>query len=115
MAVVTTTICDKSGKPMKSTYELLSVDIERAVNRVPRCSLKLLDGDLAKGSFPISDAALFAPGAEITVKVRYDQKPDTVVFMGLVVHWLFATRFHPREWRRRAMAVIRFFWGERGT
>lgn len=37
------------------------------------------------------------------------------LFMGLVVHWLFATRFHPREWRRRAMAVIRFFWGERGV
>jgi ubiquinone biosynthesis protein len=35
-----------------------------------------------------------------------------VIFLGLVIHWLFATRFHPREWRRRIAAVIRFFVGE---
>ena len=33
------------------------------------------------------------------------------MFMGLVVHWLFATRFHPREWSRRIGAIIRFFLG----
>lgn len=36
-----------------------------------------------------------------------------LMFVGLVVHWLFATQFHPREWRRRLLAVIRFFVGER--
>lgn len=35
------------------------------------------------------------------------------MFLGLMVHWLFATRFHPREWRRRLAAVVRFFIGER--
>lgn len=35
------------------------------------------------------------------------------MFAGLVAHWFFATRFHPREWRRRIVAVIRFFIGER--
>ncbi len=33
------------------------------------------------------------------------------MFAGLVAHWLFATRFHPREWSRRLMAVVRFFMG----
>jgi ubiquinone biosynthesis protein len=33
------------------------------------------------------------------------------MFAGLVAHWLFATRFHPREWSRRLMAVVRFFFG----
>jgi ubiquinone biosynthesis protein len=37
----------------------------------------------------------------------------TLMFAGLVVHWLFATRFHPREWRRRLATVVRFFIGER--
>lgn len=36
------------------------------------------------------------------------------MFMGLVGHWLFATRVHPREWYRRFLAVVRFFIGERG-
>ena len=33
------------------------------------------------------------------------------MFAGLVAHWLFATRFHPREWSRRLLAVARFFVG----
>lgn len=37
------------------------------------------------------------------------------MFVGLVTHWLFATRFHPREWRRRLVAVLRFFIGDRAT
>lgn len=35
------------------------------------------------------------------------------MFLGLAIHWLFATRFHPRDWRRRLLAVVRFFIGER--
>ena len=38
---------------------------------------------------------------------------SALMFFGLAVHWLFATRFHPREWRRRLLAVARFFLGER--
>ena len=39
----------------------------------------------------------------------------SLMFFGLAVHWLFATRFHPRDWRRRLVAVVRFFLGERPT
>jgi Rhs element Vgr protein len=93
MTVVTTTILDKADKPMTSTYELMSVDIERTVNRVPRCSLKLIDGDVTKGTFPISDEALFALGAEITIKMRYEKEADAVVFKGVVVrHGLEVSR-----------------------
>lgn len=38
----------------------------------------------------------------------------SAMFLGLVAHWLFATRVHPREWYRRLVAVVRFFVGERG-
>ncbi|MGB1276665.1 MAG: phage late control D family protein, partial [Nannocystaceae bacterium] len=85
MAVVTATISDKAGKPMPGTYELLSLDIEREVNRIPRCRLRFLDGDLQKQAFPISDSALFAPGAEVKVALRYGDSADTPVFAGLVV------------------------------
>lgn len=37
------------------------------------------------------------------------------MFFGLVMHWLFAARIHPREWWRRAVAVFRFFVGQRDT
>ncbi len=35
-------------------------------------------------------------------------------FGGLFAHYLFAARIHPREWRRRAVAIVRFFLGGRG-
>lgn len=35
------------------------------------------------------------------------------MFCGLVMHWLFAARIHPREWRRRIVGVVRFFIGGR--
>lgn len=35
-------------------------------------------------------------------------------FAGLAGHYLFAARIHPREWRRRALAIFRFFVGGRG-
>jgi len=37
-----------------------------------------------------------------------------VAFVGLATHYLFAARIHPREWRRRAAAILRFFVGGRG-
>ena len=94
MAVVTATISDKGGSPMPGTYELLSLDIEREVNRIPRCRLRLLDGDLQEQTFPISDDALFAPGAEIKVALRYGDEADTPVFAGLVVR--HGLRLSPR-------------------
>ena len=34
---------------------------------------------------------------------------SAAMFMGLVMHTLFAARIHPRDWFRRGIAVIRFF------
>ena len=36
------------------------------------------------------------------------------VFFGVGAHYLVIARIHPREWRRRATAVWRFFFGKRG-
>lgn len=93
MSVVTATISHKTMKVMPATYEVMSLDIEREVNRIPRCSVKLLDGDLAQSTFPISDTAFFEPGAELTVSLRYGDEPDVIVFVGLVVrHGLSLSR-----------------------
>ncbi len=85
MSVVTATISHKTEKVMPVTYEVMSLDIEREVNRIPRCSLKLLDGDLSKATFPISDSVFFEPGAELKIALRYEGKADVDVFSGLVV------------------------------
>jgi Rhs element Vgr protein len=83
---VTPTILS-AGRAMKPTYELVSIDITKEVNRIPYAQLVLLDGDAAKQKFAISDDEFFEPGKAIEIKLRYEGAPDqeTTVFKGIVV------------------------------
>lgn len=86
MGVVTATILS-SGKRLDPSYELLSVDIIREANRIPRAQLVLIDGDAARQSFPISDSDTFKPGSPIEIRLRYEGDPEREggAFRGLVV------------------------------
>lgn len=86
MSVVTATISGSSG-PMDPSWEVLSIDVHKEVNRIPWAQIALLDGDAAKKKFVISDNAFFEPGQEITIKLRYEgsKVPEATVFSGLVV------------------------------
>jgi Rhs element Vgr protein len=85
MSVVTVTVLS-NGQQMSESYQLLSVDIRRDVNRIPVATLVFVDGDAAEGRFEISDTGTFTPGHEIEIKARYEgAPPDTTLFKGLVV------------------------------
>ena len=85
MSVVTPTILSE-GKVMDPSYELLSLDITKEVNRIPVAELIFIDGDITKETFPISDSSFFEPGKEIEIKLRYEPDgKDTTVFKGLVI------------------------------
>ena len=86
MSVVTPTILSM-GKPMPVTYEVVSLEINRAVNRIPTAQIVLLDGDAAQQIFAVSDSDFFEPGKEIEIKLRYEGAPqdEATVFRGLVV------------------------------
>ena len=90
MSVVTVTILS-NGSAIPATAEVLAVDVRRALNRIPVARLTLLDGDLAERTYPLSDAATFAPGAEIEIKARYEDVEDSeaTLFKGLVVRHAF--------------------------
>ncbi|MFZ5475517.1 MAG: ABC1 kinase family protein [Myxococcota bacterium] len=94
--------------------EELRVEIRHAAIRVSLaiCALALA----------ISGAVLIAPwspapfGVPVLAIIGFGVCVVALgMFLGLVVHWLFATRIHPRDWRRRMMAVVRFFIGERSA
>lgn len=85
MSVVTPTILS-GGAQIDPTYELISIDIRREVNRIPLASVVLLDGDAAKRKFAISDTQYFEPGKEIEIKVRYESETeDATLFKGPVI------------------------------
>lgn len=86
MSVVTATFINQSGAISENDYELISINIHREVNRIPRATLVFLDGDAAKQKFDLSDSKHFDPGNEIEIKLRYESVGDDVtVFKGRVV------------------------------
>jgi Rhs element Vgr protein len=82
--VVTSTILS-DGEEMDDSFEVVSIDCSKEVDRIPVAQIKLLDGNASTAEFPISDTAFFEPGKEIEIKLRYEGKGDTTVFKGLVV------------------------------
>ncbi len=75
----------KDGAEMDPTYQLLSVSVQREVNRVPRAELTLIDGDAAEQKFAISDSDFFAPGGNLEIRLGWEGEQDETVFKGLVV------------------------------
>jgi uncharacterized protein involved in type VI secretion and phage assembly len=74
------------GQSLDPSVEVLSVEVQREINRVPEATVILLDGSLAERRFAISNLAFFLPGAPIRIALRYEGDPaDTTVFDGLVV------------------------------
>lgn len=86
MSVVTPTIFS-GGQSMDKSFDVISIDIIKEVNRIPSATIVLLDGDAALQKFIISDDAFFEPGKKVEIKLRYEGGPgkETTVFSGLIV------------------------------
>ena len=70
---------------MDPTYQLLSISVQREVNRIPRAELILVDGDSAEQKFAASNADFFAPGGNIEIRLGWMGEQDETVFKGPVV------------------------------
>lgn len=73
-----------SGSAIPSTMEIVSIEIESAINRINTATIILNDGDMPTGAFPVSDKETFKPGSEISIQLGYDQAVATV-FSGIVI------------------------------
>ena len=81
--LVTYTV-NSGGSPIKDTYQVISIRVERSANKIPYCEIELADGNPATEDFPISDSDTFVPGAEIEVQAGYENT-NTTIFKGIVV------------------------------
>lgn len=73
-----------NGNVIDSTYQIFSIIVSSCVNRIPFAKLIIRDGDAASGSFEISDANAFEPGAEIEIKAGMDGDNETI-FKGVAL------------------------------
>lgn len=75
-----------NGKRMSDSYDVLSIEVSRAVNSIPSAVITLvLPGENAENkAFAASEGTLFIPGNEVTIKVGYELKTD-LIFRGIIV------------------------------
>lgn len=72
------------GADLPDTVDLLSITTSKSIGRIPQAQLTVADGDMSRRELPVSDSALFAPGAEIEIRAGYRATEDTI-FKGVVI------------------------------
>ncbi len=72
------------GKEIPGEYHVLSILVEREVNRIPYAKVVLQDGEASKSTFPASNTALFVPGQEVEIQLGY-RSQNTKVFRGVII------------------------------
>ncbi|HEY4319216.1 MAG TPA: type VI secretion system tip protein VgrG [Herbaspirillum sp.] len=72
------------GSPIKDTIGVISVEITKAVNRIPTARISIVDGDMPGDDFPVSDTDIFAPGKQIVISAGYGSQVKPI-FQGVVV------------------------------
>jgi len=107
-SVVTVTV-ESEGAPVDETIQLVSVSVESGVNRIPRATLVVADGDMPEQDFPVSASDTFVPGAAIKISAGYEGE-ESPIFEGIVVrHGIRVTEENDAvlevECRDRAVAM----------
>ncbi len=82
-----------AGSEVSREYHVLSIVVNKEVNRIPSATIILLDGEPAKQTFAISNEPLFEPGKEIEIKAGYRSSEETI-FTGIVIKHAIKVRNH---------------------
>lgn len=73
-----------NDKDITYEYTVLSLVVNRSVNRVPTARVVLRDGSAAEETFAASEGTDLIPGVKLDIAVGYDGK-DQAIFKGLII------------------------------
>lgn len=82
-SVATFTILSQ-GSQVSAEYHVLSVTVNKEVNRIASATIIILDGEASAQSFSVSNQPDFEPGKEIEIKAGFSSQEETI-FKGIVV------------------------------
>ena len=72
------------NNPVSQQYQLLSLSIQKAMNRIPMAKMVFRDGQSSERTFAVSDQNDFVPGKKITIKIGRDGT-NKQAFAGIIV------------------------------
>lgn len=71
------------GTAVPDALSILSVRVEKRVNRISSATIVVLDGEADTGKFDASSSSTFLPGADVTIEAGYDNK-NQLIFKGII-------------------------------
>lgn len=80
---VVTPVIKVNGQAISPTYQVLSLMVEKEINRIPYAKMTIKDGDPSLEDFPGSNDTVFEPGKELEVLLGYAANEDPV-FKGII-------------------------------
>lgn len=72
------------GTVMDASYEVISISMDKEINRIPSAKIVLKDGDASLATFEISNKADFIPGKSIVIHIGFDGD-NKQVFKGIII------------------------------
>ncbi len=72
-----------AGATVPDEISILSVIVEKKVNRISTAKIVILDGEPNTGTFDASSSSTFVPGNELSIEAGYDGK-NKLIFKGII-------------------------------
>ncbi|HEY9115534.1 MAG TPA: type VI secretion system tip protein VgrG, partial [Bacteroidales bacterium] len=72
------------GSQISDAYNVLSIVVDKSVNKIPFAQLILKDGDAASENFALSNEDIFVPGKNIEIKAGY-HGDEVTIYKGIVI------------------------------
>ena len=82
-SVATFTILSE-GTEVSKEYQVLSITVNKEVNRISLATIIIMDGEASAQSFAVSNKPDFEPGKSIEIKAGYSSQEETI-FKGVVI------------------------------
>ena len=70
------------GKEISKKVKVISISVQKELNRIPVSKIILIDGDSSNQDFETSNEDFFIPGKEIEIKAGYHSEEETI-FKGI--------------------------------
>lgn len=71
------------GSPIGDEYQVVFIEVEENINKLPFAKIEVLDGDPSKQKLETQEKKNFKPGQDIILKAGYHQKME-VIFKGII-------------------------------
>lgn len=81
------------GTELDRIYDVVSISVNKEINRVPTARIQIIDGDASMEDFVLSASDTLIPGKEVEILAGYHMVEETI-FKGLIVKHGIRVRGH---------------------